>query len=547
MKRFSRDKWTLTTTAVCALLAVACSLTASACGDDGPPTHDYVGPIAPCDVKLSDAQPAAREFEAARDSSAPDYWKLGPYSVWNTSPAKACADDPVMAQVGDHKDVALYITYPAASEPTVTGVGDVAPGKWPVIVFAHANNDTKCNIYRSYFSLHDHWASWGFVVASVDGGYTNCKPGTKQNIEERVQGELAAIDKLKALNEDPDSRFYGHLDLDKLILAGHSRGGGATLEAARRYGKMLGVIDIEGIDLTAFGFGSQTLPDFPVVGFTAGEDVDLNYPIVEPTEDQLGGPYTWVNINGAIHAYTADTDPIEPDDHPLIKRGVQHNVDEYFTTAFLARWVGVGDGQAPTSFAPDTSAGSILYTRHGTDVVDATISHKGVFQRWRSPNDAVWIDHFDGDTPDSNLSGGQNTCTGFDRCEEVATYQPDKADPWAVYAKSMSRLLETGDTGTFRVELGDVTAPAGASLQARVKGPDSGPTADFTVKVELADGSTFEYPGAEHVGPLPLSNRFTQLVIPGDDFAGKKVAAIAFDVSGGAIFLDDLRFVRFYK
>src|SRR5690606_196731 len=100
--------------------------------------------------------------------------------------------------------------------------------------------------------------------------------------------------------------------------------------------KVRAVIDLQGIDLTAFGFGSAPLlPETPVLGITAGNDVDLDYPHVEPTEDQLAGPYTWIDIVGAIHAHTADTVPIEPDDEPTITRTAQHNVTDFFSTAFL--------------------------------------------------------------------------------------------------------------------------------------------------------------------------------------------------------------------
>jgi pimeloyl-ACP methyl ester carboxylesterase len=527
-----------------ALLAVpmmaALAMSTSACGGGERPEDRYEGPIAPCEVELSRTNPDQPQsgpegFEAARASVAPQFWKTGPYGVWNTSPAEACLGDPVMERVGDQRNVSLYLTYPAASVPTRSGLGDVAPGRWPVIIFAHANNDSQCDIYRRYYSLHDHWASWGFVVASVDGTYTNCRPGSKENIEKRIDGQLEAVEKLAALDADPNSRFFGRIDLDTVVFAGHSRGGGASLVAAERYGDAAGVIDIQGIDLTSFGFGTQTLPDFPVVGFTAGEDVDLNYPIAEPTEDQLGGPYTWVNINGGIHAYTADTVPIEPDDEPLIERGQQHDVTEYYSTAFLARFVEGGDG-------------SVLFSHAGAGVVDQEISELGVFQRWRSDAPANWIDRFDGDSPDENLTGGQNTSSGLDRSEELTTYRPDE-NAGAVYRKSVSRLLEAGDSGTFRLELDGVQAPAKASLQARIKGPDVGEVAQFSVTVELADpagqdASTYTYAGADFIGPEPLGNRFTQLVIPGDDFAEDMVSAIEFEVSKGAVFIDDLRWVH---
>lgn len=518
----------------------AAAVILAGCGDDSPPDDRFEGPVPACEVELGERADGS-DFEPVRASSAPEYWKPGPYAVWNTSPSRACAMDPRIDRVGDQEDVAIYITYPAASEPTITGEGDVAPGRWPLVVFAHANNDTKCGIYRRYYSLHDHWASWGFVVAAVDGIHTNCKPGNRQNIEDRIAGQLAAVDKLAELDADESSRFYGRIDTDRVVFAGHSRGGGASLIAAQRHGQALGVIDLQGIDLTAFGFGSETIEGFPVLGLTAGEDVDLHYPIVEPTEDQLGAAYAWININGGIHAHTADTVPIEPDDEPLISRAQQHDITEFFTTAFLARYLGV-EG---ISDGPDPAADPILFSRRGAAEVAAEISEQGVFHRWRSEADAEWIDRFDGADPDTNLTGGANSCVSLDRCEEVPTYRPDSSNPGATYAKAMSRLLEAHDSGTFRAEFDTaLEVAAGSSLQGRIKGPDEASVADFVVVAELDDGTTHRFGGADFVGPIPLSNRFTQLVVPTDDFADRSLAAVEFEVSNGAIFVDDLRLVK---
>ena len=310
------------------------------------PTARYRGPLDPCSVEIDGSTAGWSEPGFGPDhhdpfeSSPPRFELPGPYGAWNTSPAPRCQDDPTIPFVGterithkngrteevEHRDVRMYITYPTASVPTVTGDGRVAEGAFPVIIFAHANHDRQCNIYRGYYSLHDHWATWGFVVVALDQTALNCRPGSRQNVQLRADGQVAAVEALRALNQDVESRFYGKLDLSKVIFAGHSRGGGASFIAQRAYPAGIGVIDLQGIDVTAFGFGDATLPAVPVIGFTAGEDVDLNYPHCEPTEDQLGGEYTWVNINGGIHAYTADSSPLEFDDHPLIGRGQQHRL-----------------------------------------------------------------------------------------------------------------------------------------------------------------------------------------------------------------------------
>ena len=528
------------------------------------------GPFKPCDVVYDGSQgdyddPGLPEDRADPfATNPPSYWLPGPFPVWNTSPDTACTDDPTIPTIGERKihhddgstetvsldDVRMYMTYPARSVPTRTGDGRVAEGKFPVIIFAHANHDRQCNIYRGYYSLHDHWASWGFVVVAIDGTVLDCSPGTKQNIELRSAGQIAAIDTLKEMNDDPDSRFYHHLDMDRLVFAGHSRGGGAALVSLRQHPDVAGVIDMEGVDLTAFGFGKATLPDVPVVGLTAGEDVDLNYPHCEPTEDMLGGEYTWVNVNGGIHAFTADGSPLEHDDEPLITRQQQHDIDEYYSTAFLARVVGVPHDMSDT-FHEDP-AESILFSHQSASTVNDEISSLGVFTRWRTKRDALWVDDFDSpianNPEDENLLGGDNVSEGFATSRETSTYKPDKNTRTGMYSKSYARqLVVTNGTGTYttylasdrsRVDVGDY-----ASLDLRIKGPDDGTASSLKIALVTPDGTHDVYAG-DYDGPEQLSNRFTQVHIPLSELGSPDmVTAVKFTLGTGELFVDDLRFV----
>jgi dienelactone hydrolase len=529
-------------------VAVVLALLAG-CGPGYPERGErYEGPLDPCEVEVaigpSDADPGRTE----RAAPGLEYWRDGPYPVWNTSPLDRCKSDPIIDEVGEQSDVRMYITYPTTSVPTRSGNGDVAPGAWPVIVFAHANNDSQCNIYRDYWSLHDHWASWGFIVVAVDGTYTNCQPGSRDNIVQRKQGQLAALEALEALDQSDDSRFAGRIDLERVVFAGHSRGGGSSLLAAQEHGAALGVIDIQGIDLTAFGFGDAPIDGFPVVGFTAGEDVDLNYPLVEPTEDQIDSAYTWVNIFGGIHAYTADAVPIEPDDEPFIPRVRQHDITEYYSTAFLARYVGVGDGAYPSQAEPTTQSDKVLFSHYAARQVEEHISPLAVQQRWRSPYDAVLIDGFDGATPDQNQLGRPNVSDGLTRSEETWTYRPGREQPRLMYQKAVSRRLVADAPGEFILEIGGTVALGeGDSIQARVKGPDSGRAASFDVRLEFSDGTDAVVDGREHIGPAPLLNRFTQVVLTAEDLGVSSelsIDRIAFVVRDGTLFLDDLRVVR---
>ncbi|MBA2663124.1 MAG: hypothetical protein H0U74_12580 [Bradymonadaceae bacterium] len=522
------------------------------------PTDRYKGNVLPCDVVVAreagtepdDPQQTAIGWEASYLADR-EFWRSGPYPVWNTNPADACPQNPTIPLVEEQADVALYITYPARSTPTKSGKGDAAEGKWPVIVFAHANNDSQCDIFRRYFSLHDHWASWGYVVVAIDGTYTNCERGTRENLWSRTRGQIDALETLRALNADPSSRFYNHLDLDRIVMAGHSRGGGSSLLAATEVGESVrAVITLQGVDTTAFGFGAgPMLPNTPVLGITAGKDVDLDYPAVETMEDQLAGTYAWIDIIGAIHAHTADTVPIEPDDVPAITRKQQHDVTEYYTTAFLARFVGVGDGQASATLAPDLGSEAIIFTHHGQDVAKSRLSPLGIYARWNRRT-GLLIDDFAGytttDPPERNRLGAENVCENLTRCEEVLTYKPDERNNTSARWRKAASLLLVADAtgGTFRTYLNEEQSAraleATDAIKARVKGPDDGPIARFDVEVTTAQG-TQRFDGHKHLGPATLTNRFTQLIIPLASLDSSEVVSIALHLKSGSLFVDDLR------
>ena len=505
----------------------------SACSDDVTPEHEYVGDVDPCEVTLE----ANDDVTEISWPAAGEYEKPGGYKTWNTAPKSECRNNPKIS-IGDHAGIELYVTYPSATIPTVSGNGKVADGKFPVIVFAHANNDRVCNIFEGYFSLHDHWASYGFVVVAVDGTATNCKPGTKENLQIRSDVQIAGLEEIHRLNDDPESIFYQKIDLEKTIFAGHSRGGGSSLLSASITPGVSGVIDLQGVDLTAFGFGASVLPDFPVIGITAGNDVNLDYPHCEPTEDMLGGEYTWVNLNGGIHAYTADKDPIEPDDKPDISQDEQHEITEFYTAAFLHHAVGLNNDWG------DQAAQDVLYSPAGAETVKAReMSKLGVYARWRNSNEKIMVDTFDGKDSTTNLLGEATEFSGIQAIES-ATYRPDTNPTTGMYGKSFSLRLMDGP-GVYKTALADVSVAVTWALEARVKGPDTGVTAGtLMVLLELED-RTVEADALAFGGPLSLSNRFTQVQIPLTDFGisdTSVIKSVSLKLADGEIFVDDLRF-----
>ena len=470
-----------------------------------------------------------------------ELWEPGPWPVWNTHPGLGCNENPTIPE-GPHRtivavtgaeadlvypNVQMYVTYPADSDPSVTGQADVAAERFGVLVFAHANNDRVCQIFESYYGLHDHWASWGWVVVSVDQTPFNCDAGNRTNVIMRQRGVEAALDHLRVLDADPASRFYQRLDLDRVVLAGHSRGGGAVSLAAQGRDDVLGVILLQTIDLEAFGFSNHS-PNVPVLGITAGNDVDLHYPRVEPTEDRLSAPYTWVNINGGAHALTADSIPLEWDDRPGISRKNQHDLTKLYTTAFLRHVAGEDDGQ------------DVLFTLEGNRLARA-LSGSGAYQRWQTGAESLWIDRFDRDDPTRNDVDGEVTSQGFLRADEVYTYRPNAVDPPSPrWRGATSLFLSSAASAVYETTVRE--AASFETVSFRAKSPDFGALAPLGVGFVSDDGEVLVRIDEQHRGPLRLSNRFQQVVVPVPE--GTNLRAIQLRTVGGSIFVDDLRLTR---
>ncbi|WP_282692550.1 acetylxylan esterase [Streptomyces sp. CC208A] len=72
-----------------------------------------------------------------------------------------------------------------------------------------------------YSSLLRHWASHGFIVAAANTPTSNFAISMR-----------AGIDVLERRNADPDSVYFGKVDLEHIGSAGHSQGGAAAVNAA---------------------------------------------------------------------------------------------------------------------------------------------------------------------------------------------------------------------------------------------------------------------------------------------------------------------------
>ena len=116
-------------------------------------------------------------------------------------------------------DMKVRVHYPAAG-------GAVAPGgPFPLVVFLHGQQIFSIPGYEGYDYLGSLLASHGFIVASIDG--RSLLDSTIKSRGEHVREHLR---RFVARNAPASGSFLeGQMDLSKVALVGHSRGGDAVV------------------------------------------------------------------------------------------------------------------------------------------------------------------------------------------------------------------------------------------------------------------------------------------------------------------------------
>jgi dienelactone hydrolase len=174
--------------------------------------------------------------------------------------------------------------------------GQVAAGKFPVVVFHHGAANTApdpspfSTIYLRYDPLLKRWASHGFVVATIDGVDTIVSGGrgtglTLMNLTSMSENQRATIAHLRRRNGEEGWPLASHLDGDRVVVAGHSRGGGASLITTAADPTVMAAILLKPVDPLMSPGGetqwSRKLPARPMLITIASDDGDVTYPICD--------------------------------------------------------------------------------------------------------------------------------------------------------------------------------------------------------------------------------------------------------------------------
>jgi dienelactone hydrolase len=128
-------------------------------------------------------------------------------------------------------------------------------GPFPLVLVAHGNHDMKDFSDPGYEYLGRHLASRGFVLASLDMNFLN--GSIRGENDARGWMFLKHLEAWRAFNQEPENPFHGRVDLQRVGLVGHSRGGEAVGHAAA-FNRLSHYPD----DATVrwdFGFGIQAL------------------------------------------------------------------------------------------------------------------------------------------------------------------------------------------------------------------------------------------------------------------------------------------------
>jgi len=122
------------------------------------------------------------------------------------------------------------VYYPAEADGTRTAFNQrlAKLGRVPIAILVHGRHGgTTSHLGYDYFQKQ--LARMGIIAASVDCNASDQWGGWTDNIRDRADIVIASIAHLKALDAGGDAIFGGRIDLTRLGLMGHSRGGEAVI------------------------------------------------------------------------------------------------------------------------------------------------------------------------------------------------------------------------------------------------------------------------------------------------------------------------------
>jgi len=161
------------------------------------------------------------------------------------------------------------------------------PGPFPIVLIAHGNHNMKDFSDPGYGYLGELLASRGYIFASLDMNFIN--GGIRGENDARGWFFLKHLEQWREWNANAGNPFHGKVDLDRVALIGHSRGGEAVGHAAAF--NRLSYYPDDGNVSFDFGFGIRSIIAIaPVDGQYQPQDrlvpvEDVNYLVFHGSHD----------------------------------------------------------------------------------------------------------------------------------------------------------------------------------------------------------------------------------------------------------------------
>ena len=292
---------------------------------------------------------------------AKDPYQLGPHPIGQAS----YSFDDLFPTLGaaTNVDLRAVVRYPAVTAGVNT---QVAMGTHPLFLIEHGNHKNcedagmpcaphaSCSVrtpnHEGYMHLLEILASHGIVAVSIDAyDLTGCVPGL---IPERGDLILKHIEFWSHLHDpvtfptysDPlAGRFLGKLDMGKISVSGHSRGGEASVAAFIRNTQGFSINSVSSI--APVDFQTYTLPGVPYFVILPAADGDVSSLSGARIYDRAGSGVGDAGTKSGIHVYGAnhnffntvwadDNDDSSPARDDYIPAPDQQRIGEAYLAAF---------------------------------------------------------------------------------------------------------------------------------------------------------------------------------------------------------------------
>jgi dienelactone hydrolase len=439
--------------------------------------------------------------------------------------------------------------------------GAVPAGRLPPVVFHHGAapyDPALPTLYDHYDHLLRRWASHGFIVATIDAASLVWNRGrlvgaSLNNLGAMSENQRAAMARLRADDSRPDHPLAGHVNNERVIAAGHSRGGGAAIITAATEPSVIGAILIKPLDPVTTEGGEKmwnvALPRKPMLLIVGGNDADVPYPMVDFVYERRAAPMAAVTVVGGTHFSSADTAvPDEPGATAGVPRPAEWAITNAYAVAFL-KYAARGElGYAPLLF--------------GRDGLSTALSQAGVYRRSDRAMNALVVDDFQDDTAGRNSLDLPIAEAGLDWSgdepslltavrklpDDYAFYKLFYGQPANEVWSGAHRLTWSTPGAVYGSDLGALDAGGRQTFAFRAR-TDDGVFDAGKLSLRLVDGAgkTVLLPAAE-VGRRGIGERFSDVLVslPPAAAAGLDLTALArveLVLDGaGSLLIDDLRF-----